>query len=138
MEKKDFLEDDFLRGLIEKHQLETPSDDFVQKVMMQVSIQPVAERKSIFSYIKSASGFLLLFAFILFFILTSDLPYLNFFSGKIIFSEYILPFFNSIIMPFKVLFNSLKSLTIPLMIVVSAGLFFFLDLFLSSKRAVQE
>jgi hypothetical protein len=139
-EKDDFLEDDFLRDLVQKSSLESPSDDFVKKIMGQIQpqFQAAPVKKSFFLYLKSSSGYLVLAAFILFVLITSDIAFLNFIPGKLYFYENILPVFNSIILPLKALFSNGKSLTIPIMIVVAAGLFFILDLLMARKRAIQE
>lgn len=138
MEKDQFFEDEFLRDLVRKSPLESPADDFVDRIMQQVSPQKVEVKKPIFFYLKMVAGYAALALFVLIVLFTSDFPIFNFVPGKSIFQENIIPLLSSFIQPFKVLFMQLKSLTIPLMIVVSASLFFILDLFLSRNRAVHE
>jgi hypothetical protein len=136
MEKDDFLEDDFLRDLVQKSPLESPSDDFVGRVMEQVGTQPVAEKQPFFLTLKAISGYAALFGFAVLFLLTSDYPVLDFIPGKLILKENLLSVLNSFVEPFKLLFGNAKSLSIPIMIVVSAGLFFILDIFLSRRKAI--
>ena len=137
MEKNEPFNDEFLRKLVQKRELESPSDDFVEKIMEQIR-QPetVAVKKPFYLYLKDYSGYIALAAFVLFVILTSDMPFFNFVPGKQYFTDLFLPYFNSVLNPLKSLFSSVKSITIPLMIVVSAGLFYFVDHFISRKAAI--
>jgi hypothetical protein len=134
MEKDDFLEDDFLRELIQKSPLESPSDDFLSKVMEKVNPEVVPVKKPFYLYLMPLLGYAALAAFLLLFILSSDFYFFDFLSGSTFLSENILPLFNSIVEPFKSLLSDSKSLTIPVMIVISAGLFFALDQLLSRNK----
>ena len=136
MEKDDFLEDDFLRDLVQKSPLESPSEDFVSRVMEQVTPQPVVEKRPFYLTLKAISGYAVLFIFAVVFLVTSDFPVLDFIPGKLVLKESLLSIMNSIVEPFKSLFGNAKSLSIPIMIVISAGIFFILDLFLSRRKAV--
>lgn len=134
MEKDDFIEDDFLRELIHKTPLESPSDAFVDRVMEQIAVQKEVEKKPFYLYLKSLSGYAALAAFVLIFLFTSDFQIFNFLPGKDMVRENFLPMVNAFVQPFKSLFGDAKSLSLPLMIVVSAGMFFVLDMFLSRRR----
>jgi hypothetical protein len=139
MEKDELLKDDFLRELVQKSPLESPSDDFVEKIMSQIELQPepATVKKPFYLWLKSWSGYIALTLFVIFIFLTSDLSFLNFIPGKKYFSDLILPYINSILLPLKALFNNGKSLTIPLMIMVSSGLLFLFDRLLTRKSVVQ-
>ena len=139
MEKDELLKDDFLRELVQKSPLESPSDGFVEKIMSQIELQPepATVKKPFYLWLKSWSGYIALTVFVIFIFLTSDLSFLNFIPGKKYFSDLILPYTNSIILPLKALFNNGKSLTLPLMIMVSAGLLFLFDRLLTRKSVVQ-
>ena len=138
MEKDDLLNDAFLRKLVQREDLENPSGDFVEKIMEKIQQQPqtVLVKKPFYLYMKSYSGYIALAAFVLLVILTSDIPFFNFIPGKQYLTGTFLPYFDSVISPLKSLFGSAKTITIPLMIVVSAGLFFIIDQLISRKAAV--
>ena len=140
MEKDELLDDEFLRNLVQKGSLESPSEDFVQRIMEQVKQQPepVSVKKPFYLFLKSSSGYFALAAFVIFVILSSDISYLNFIPGKKYLSDQLLPYLNSIIEPLKVLFSNTKSLTISLMIIVSLGVLFVIERLLIRKSAVQD
>jgi len=140
MEKNDLLNDDFLRNFVQKGSLESPSDDFVEKIMVEIKQQPepVYAKTPYYYYLKSVLGYIALAAFVIFFVLSSDIFFFNFIPGKQYFSDHFLPFLNSIILPLKALFNDTKALTLPLMIIVSAGLLFVFDHLLTRKRVAQS
>jgi hypothetical protein len=134
MEKDELLTDEFLRKFVKKAELEEPSEDFVEKIMGQIGQQPepVKVKRPFYLYLKSSSGYIALAAFVIFVILTSDMPFIDFLPGKQYFRDIFLPYFNTLFLSLKSLFIG-KSLTIPLMILVSAGLFYLVDQLISKK-----
>jgi hypothetical protein len=140
MENDNPLNDDFLRELIGKSSLESPSGDFVEKVMNRIQPQPAVapETRSFFFFLKSYIGYLLLAAILAGFFLTSDIPFLNWFPGKQYFVNTFLPYFNSILTGLKSLSGSGKVLSIPIMIIVASGLFFLLDKLLASLTSIRH
>ena len=135
MENDNPLNDDFLRNLIGKSTLESPSDGFVEKVMSRIQPQPdvVPVNRSIFSYLKSSIGYFLLAAFLVGFFLTSDISFMNWIPGKQYFLNTFLPYFDSLFTGLKSFSGNGKSFSIPIMIIVASGLFFFLDRLLSQR-----
>jgi hypothetical protein len=140
MENGDFFNDDFLRNLIGKSSPESPSGGFVEKVMSR--IQPQAEvapvKRSFFIFLKSSFGYFLLAAFVIGFFLTSDIPLMNWIPGKQYFLNTFLPYFNSLFAGIKSFSGSGRSISIPLMIIVASGLFFFFDRLLTHYHGVRN
>ena len=58
MEKNDSLNDPFLRDLVGKSTLESPSDAFVDKLMEKIQVQPqiVPDNKLFLPFLKSLSS----------------------------------------------------------------------------------
>ena len=135
MENDNPLNDDFLRNLIGKSTLESPSDGFVEKVMSRIQQQPdvVPVKRSFFFYLKSSIGYFLLAAFLVGFFLTSDISFMNWIPGKQYFLNTFLPYFDSLFAGLKSFSGNGKSFSIPIMIIVASGLFFFLDRLLSQR-----
>jgi hypothetical protein len=140
MENDDFLNDDFLRKMIGKSDLESPSDGFVENVMDRIRSQPDVSPVpgSFFSFLKSSSGYFLLAAILIGFFLTSDIPFMNWIPGKHYFSDTFLPYFSSMFESLKSLSGTGKSVSIPIMIIIASGLFFFLDKLLTYRNVFRQ
>ena len=140
MEKDDLLYDDFLREMIGKSTLESPSDGFVEKVMDRIQPQPdvAPVTRSFFFFLKSSIGYVLLAAILVGFFLTSDISFMNWIPGKYYFSDTFLPYFSSLFAGLKSLSGNGKTLSIPIMIIVASGLFFLLDRLITSRNAIRH
>ena len=130
------LNDDFLADLIRKSPLESPSDDFINKVMRGIELQPeaVAAKQPYFLWLKSSVPYVFLGLIILFILYSSDIPYLNFLAGKEYFSGLFIKVFQPFWVSMKTLVSS-KFITYSLLISVSAGFLFIIDKFFSRRFA---
>jgi hypothetical protein len=140
MENDNLLNDDFLQEMVGKSTLESPSDDFVEKVMSRIQPQPdvAPVTRSFFFYMKSSIGYFLLAAILVGFFLTSDISFMNWIPGKHYFMDTFLPYFSSLFSGLKSLSGNGKVLSIPIMIIVASGLFFFLDKLLASRNSIRH
>ena len=140
MESKSQFKDEFLREMIGKSTLETPSDDFVEKVMDRIQAQPVTipASTSFYSFLKSAYGYFILTAILVGFFMTSDIPFMNWIPGKQYFLNTFLPYFNSLFAFFKSLTGDGKNIPIPLMILAATGLFFLFDRVIHYRKVVRD
>ncbi len=138
MENDEFLKDEFLHDLMQQLPEESPSDGFVSRVMTVIAPLPVSEKKSFYLYLRSGLPYIAIGLTLIFVVLTSDLPFLNYFPGKEFFINAFVPYLNSLTDGFKSLFGNVKDLSIPVMVVIAAGLFFLIDkLFTGRKMAHQ-
>lgn len=139
-ENNDLLNDDFLRDLVRKSSLESPSDGFVHKVMEQILPQPeiIPAKKPLIGYLKNIFGFGSIAAVLAVFFLTSDIQVLNWVPGKQFFVNSIFPSFDSFLNWLNQLSGNGKGFTIPLMILAASGLFFLIDRFLSYRNSVKN
>lgn len=130
------LNDDFLADLIRKAPLESPSDDFINKVMRGIELQPetLVEKQPYFLWLKSSGPYVLLGVIILFILYSSDIPYLNFLAGKEYFSGLFINVFQPFWLSMKTLFSS-KFVTYSLLISISAGFLFIIDKLFSRRFA---
>ena len=134
MERDDFSKDDFLGRLIQKMPLESPSEDFVTRIMAGIETVPetVPEKKSIFRYLNSIIPYTLLIFLLLVVFSTSDLPFTNWMPGKDYYLNYLLPYFGTLISGLKNAFAS-KYVSFGLLIAVSTGLLFLVDRLFSRR-----
>ena len=137
MEKEDIRSDDFLGNLIRQVPLESPSDDFVDRVMSAIQPEAVAaeEKKSYFFYLQSALPYIALGMFCLLIFFTSDLPFLNKLSGK---GSVLNEIIRSMVGLVKGIAASLDSKYISwgLLVGIAGGLLFFVDRFFSRRTAI--
>ncbi len=138
MEKEDLKYDEMLKKLIQCSPLDSPSDDFIEKVMgkIQENSMPIAIKQPFYIYLKSVLPFILLGAFCLMIFFTSDFPFLNQFPGKSTFSDSILPYITMILTSFQTILST-KYFSYAFMIVV-AGLFLILIEKIFSHRTAQN
>ena len=140
MEKDNPLNDDFLRKLIGKSTLESPSDDFVEKVMYRIQPDPAAVpvNSSFFSFLKSSILYFLIAAILVGFFLTSDISFMNWLPGKQYLLNTFLPYFDSLLTGLKSLSGFGKDISIPIMIIIASGLLFLFDRLLLQRSAVRH
>ena len=137
MEKDDFSKDDLLGRLIQQAPLESPSDDFVERVMANIRMAPqtAPEHKPFLLYLKAIAPFMLLaFVFTVVFS-TSDLPFLNWVPGKTYYLNTLVPYFGSLFAGLKNAFAT-KYVSFGMLIVVSTGLLYLVDRLFSHRSSV--
>ena len=129
MNPEDQLNDDFLRRLLQETPLESPGTDFVSRVMTGIAPVPaiVPAKKPLYLDIHTWWPYALAGAFVVLFLLTSDLPYSQFIPGKEYFSHTLMPHFLAIFSGLKNIFTGSKSVSIPLIIIFSGAFLFLLD-----------
>jgi hypothetical protein len=134
MDTDDMLKDDYLADLIRRVPLESPSEDFIKKVMAGIEPlpAPVTEKRPSLIWLKWGLSYVALGAVIVIILYTSDIPYLNSILGR----DYSQGIFSNIFLPFFLIlkgFLSSKFVSYALLIGVSAGFLFLVDMFLSRK-----
>jgi hypothetical protein len=75
---------------------------------------------------------------ILLFLFTSDLPFTGYIPGKEYFSKNLLPYFQSLFSGFKSLQITMKTISIPVMVILAGGLLLTLDHFLFRKPTIRQ
>jgi hypothetical protein len=140
MNKDDFLTDDFLRDIIRKTPLDSPSDDFLEKVMGNIQMDPriAPVKQPFFLWVKSAWPYALAGFILIVFFFTSDLPFTNILPGKDYFTKNFLPYFESLFAGIKNLFVHSKYTTIGLTVLFSGGLLVMLDQLFHKRTPVQH
>ena len=130
-------QDDFLRKLIQQSPLESPSDDFVDRVMDNITVAPelVPVRKSFLSYANTAIPYAILSLVLVTVFTTSDFPFLNWLPGREYFQNSILPYFGSLFTSLKIVFTS-KYVTFGILISISAGVLFLIDNWFTKRSTV--
>jgi hypothetical protein len=134
MEKDDFLEDDFLRDLIKRSPLDSPSDSFVDQVMASIKAAPeTAEvKRPFYMYLKSAVPYAGVLALAVVVVVTSDLPFFSWLPGKDLVAERFLTYSGSILSLFKGVFAS-KFVIWGVCISLAAGVLHTIDRFFSRR-----
>ena len=137
MEKDDFLKDDFLRELIQRSPLDSPSDDFVDRVMANIQMSPevAVVKKPFYLYLKTAMPYTLIALLLLIVLGTSDLPIFNWVPGKEYFINSLLPYLGTLLVIFKNAFSS-KFVSMGLLIIFSAGMLFLIDRLFSHRASL--
>jgi hypothetical protein len=140
MEKDDLLNDDFLRTLVGKSSIESPSADFTDTVMSRIRTLPetASAKKSFLFYLKSSAGYILLAAMLVGFFVTSDLPVMSWIPGKNYWFGTFTSFFDSLLDSLKSIPGKSGSYSIPVMIILASGLFFVVDKFLTNRNAIRN
>jgi hypothetical protein len=140
MENDDLLNDDFLRNLVRNTKLEEPSGDFVGNVMtrIQPGVEMAPAKKPFYLFLKSAWLYVALAAALVVFLLTSDIPVMDFFPGKQYFTQTLFPYFDNVFSGFKNLFEHSKFTNIGLMVIAAGGLLYILDLLFSRRAHTQH
>ncbi|MEI7662420.1 MAG: hypothetical protein WCK34_09490 [Bacteroidota bacterium] len=134
MEKENLSNDDFLRGLIQQSPLESPSDDFVDRVMAGILVAPETApvRKPFYLYLKTIVPYALLALLVLLVFFTSDIPFLNWFPGKNYVTHNLVPYFETLFSGLKNAFSS-RYVSFGLLIITSTGLLFLVDQLFSRR-----
>ncbi|HNY01013.1 MAG TPA: hypothetical protein PKG48_00420 [Bacteroidales bacterium] len=136
MEKDDFLEDDLLRELIRQHPLDSPSDDFVERVMAGLPEMPVQgiSRNSWPEILKQIFPYVLLVFVLIGVMATSDIPGFGWVPGREFLTQQVLP---SVKTYTSLIFNAFSSKYVQwgLMIGVSAGFLIGIDRFFTRRSA---
>jgi hypothetical protein len=134
MDIDDVIKDDFLSELIKKVPLESPSDEFVNKVMAGIETVPVQviEKRPSFYWLRSWLPYLGIGLIVFLIFISSDIPYLNFIGGKELFSSLFVKVFQPFWISMKALFSS-RFITYSLLIGVSAGFLFIIDKLFSRR-----
>jgi len=140
MEKEDFLSDNLLKDLFRNQSWENPGGDFTGNVMEQILPAPGVDRVKtpFFLTLRSSWPYVLLFLVSIIFLMTSDLPYTDFIPGKEYFTKNLLPYLGSLFSGFKPLVSNIKTISIPLMIILAASLLVGFDYFLFRKPNVRH
>jgi hypothetical protein len=140
MEKEDFLSDDLLKDLFRKQSWENPGEGFTEGVMEQILKAPeaVPAKKPFYLILRSSWPYVILFLVTVIFLMTSDLPYTDYIPGKEYFTKNLLPYFGSLFSGFRPLFSNIKTISIPLMIILACGLLVGFDHFFFRKPGVRH
>ena len=137
MEKDDLIKDDFLRDLIQQMPLDSPSDDFVERVMAGVQTLPqtVPVQKTFFWYLKAVFPYAVMLFILSVIFLTSDLPFLNWLPGKNYYMHNLVPYFGTL---FAIVKNALTSkyVSFGLLIIGSSVFLFVVDQLFSRRSTV--
>lgn len=130
----DLPKEDYLKDLMQHVQLDSPSDDFVDRVMQEIQVVPQehTSSKPIFTFLKSFFPYAALIIIILVVIGTSDLPFLNWIPGKAYYFENLAPYLNIFLTTIKNIFSS-SYVSFGLLIGFSGGFLFLADKFLFSR-----
>jgi len=137
MEKDEYLNDDFLRDLIRRSPLDSPSDDFVDRIMAGLHPAPEVSRvkKPFMLTLKAAVPYAIVALILLVIISTSDLPLFNWLPGKDYFKKDLGPYLGSLVHVFKNAFAS-KYVSWVVLISFSATVLFTIDRLLSRRTSV--
>lgn len=137
MEKDDFLNDDFLRDLIRRSPLDSPSDDFVNRVMANIQVVPEvsAARNPIYENVKAVIPYAAITLFLFLVIATSDLPIFNWLPGKDYLVNNLLTYTGTFFAVLKSGFSS-RFVSWGLLISLSAGILFLIDLVFSRRASL--
>jgi hypothetical protein len=140
MEKEDFLPDDLLKDLFRNQSWESPGDGFTGNVMEQILQAPEAApvKKPFYFILRSSWAYVLLFLVSVLFLMTSDLPFTDYIPGKEYFTKNLLPYLGSLLSGFKPLISNIKTISIPLMVILAGSLLVGFDHFLFRKPNVRH
>lgn len=128
MEKEEYFKDDFLADLIRRSPLDSPPDDFVDRVM--ATIQPAPEaavvKKPFMLMLKSVVPYAVIAIILLVTIATSDLPLFNWLPGKDHFMKDMAAYLGTLFTVFRNAFAS-KYVSWVALISISAAVLFTID-----------
>ena len=135
MEKERIEKDDFLGRLISSTPLESPSEDFVDRVMSGIPVEPllVREKRPFYLFLKGTLPWILLSVAVIAVLFTSDIPFLSDFPGKAYFTESLGPYLLTMFSGITKLFTDSKTGIYSVMILFAGGGLLALDYFLNSK-----
>ena len=137
MEEDDFLKDEFLRELINRSPLDSPSDDFVDRVMAGIQPAPQVEavKQPLYQYLKVSAPFVILALSLFVVIATSDIPLFNWVPGKDFLMNNLLPYLGTMLLVFKNAFSS-KFVSWGLLIGFSTAVLFLIDRLFSRRTSL--
>ncbi len=137
MEKEEFSSNDDLGRLIRQSPLESPADDFVDRIMavIQTEKEVIAEKISFFEYMNMVLPYAALVFFCIAFFFYSDLPFLNGILGQGHFTKEILPQYDILMDGLKNTFSS-RYVTYGFLIGVAGGFLFLVDRLFSRRTSV--
>jgi hypothetical protein len=140
MDKDDFLKDDFLRDLMRKTPLDSPSDGFLESVMGNIQMKPelAPAKLPFFLWVKSAWPYALAGFILIVFLLTSDLPFTNVIPGKEFFSKGLLPYFDSLFAGIRSFFVHSKYTSVGLTVLFTGGFLVLVDQLLTRRSTAQH
>jgi hypothetical protein len=140
MEKDDLIQDEMLGRLIRKTDLESPSDNFVGKVMAGLGPETVMipVKKPFYLFLRSTLLWTLLGVFVAVILFTPDIPYLNLGPGKSFFNTAILPNFEFNFTGLKNVLHGSKAVSLTLLLVFAGGILYGLDLLLNRRFSVKH
>ncbi len=137
MENDDIINDDFLRELIQRTPLDSPSDDFVDRVMAGIQTSAVVPevKKPFYLYLKAALPYAAIALFLFVVMATSDLPIFNWIPGKDHLISNLITFSGTL---FTILKNSFASKFVSwgLLISFSAGMLVLIDQLFSRRTSL--
>lgn len=136
MEKNDLLENDFLKELMQKTRLDSPSEGFVDRVMAQIKEVPEVQtvKAPFYLSLKSAVPYVLLALFLIFVLATSDLPIFNWVPGKDYLLNSLMTYMGTFFAVLKNAFSS-KYVSWVLLISFSAGMLYLIDRLFSRRTS---
>ena len=139
MDEKDIMKDEFLRKMVGKSTIDSLSADFTQNVMNRIYAETAAVpvKRSFLSILLTWTGYLIPVGLLAVFFISSDIPFTSWIPGKTYFAGKLFPYIESLFTTFKSSYLNSKSLSIPVMIVVAAGIFFVIDRFLGRQKSWQ-
>ena len=137
MNNDNFLKEDFLRELIRRSPLDSPPEDFVDRVMAKIQVSPevAVVKKPFYLYLKAAIPYAAIALCLFFVISTSDLPIFNWLPGKDYLINNLLPYLGTLFTDFKSAFAS-KYVSWGLLISFSAGVLYLVDRLFTRRSAL--
>lgn len=140
MEKDDFIKDEFLKELIGKNTPDSPSDDFVEKVMAGIRLNPefAPVHSPYYLFIRASWPYVVIAFTVIIFLISSDLPYSKFIPGKDYFVTILLPYLKNLSVSFISLFTFIRSATLPLILVASGVILFIFDRVFLHRHSIQH
>ena len=138
MKNNEIPADDFLKNLIQKSSIETPSDDFITRVMEEINKTPelVSVPLPLYRQWKPVAGFTGLLVFAVVIMIAADIPILDFLPGKTFFTGTIMHYFNAILLPLKPVFVNSRFVNLGMMSIGAAGLLILIDRVLTRKFTI--
>ena len=139
MERNEQYTDEFLKKVIGRTPLDQPSDSFVDKVMSGILPMPetVGQKKPFFLMVRSSIPWVLLSAFFILFLVSSDIPYLSSLPGGTYLRETLWPSIVSMFSGFSRLVPD-RSASLILPVVVAGVLLFGLERLLSRRMSAKH
>jgi len=136
MEKKNIIQDDFLKNLIKNSEIEKPSENFTNKVMGKIQSEIItipAEDEPLLSkkyWLLIATGFVA----VLIILFVFDFSFINnLFTGISVEKIEITTITGNLVNSFRNIFSSIKISSISIVVIAAISSLFLLDKFLKKK-----